>query len=70
MNCTIVGFAKAMLHAAGLTQGFWKEVAAMATHVRNRAPSRVIDWMSSIEKLTGKAPDISYFRVFGCKAYV
>jgi transposase InsO family protein len=35
MNRTLVGSAKSMLHAAGLSQGFWLEAVATANHVRN-----------------------------------
>lgn len=70
MNRTIGGSAKSMLHAAGLSFGFWVEAVSTANYTRNRCPSRVIGWISPLEKLTGKAPEISHLRVFGCKAFV
>ena len=29
-----------------------------------------LDWSPSISKWNGKTPDVSYFKVFGCLAYV
>src|SRR5882762_8478461 len=58
-----------MLHTAGLSYGFWVEAVRTASHVRNRSPSRVIDWKTPHEMLLSQAPDISYLRVFGCKAF-
>jgi hypothetical protein len=69
-NRTIVGSGKSMLHSTGLTYGFWVEAIRTAAHVRNRSPSRVIDWKTPHEMLTGRKPDISYFRIFGCKGFV
>ena len=68
-NRTIIGSAKSMLHTAGLSYGFWVEAVRTASHVRNRSPSRVIDWKTPHDMLLSQAPDISYLRVFGCKAF-
>lgn len=68
-NRTIVEAAKSLLHAAGMSYGFWEEAVKTAVHVRNRAPKKALDWRTSIEVLTGEKPDVSYFRVFGCLAY-
>jgi transposase InsO family protein len=69
-NRTVVGAAKAMLLTAGLSFGFWVEAVRTAAHVRNRCPSRVIDWKTPHQMVTGRVPDISYLRIFGCKAYI
>jgi Reverse transcriptase (RNA-dependent DNA polymerase)/Integrase core domain len=69
-NRTLVESAKSMLHAAGLSYGFWGEAVRTAAHVRNRSPIKSTDWKTPHEMLTGRVPDISYLRIFGCKAYV
>lgn len=69
INRTLVEAAKSMLHAAGLSDGFWEEAVKTAVHVRNRAPHRGLGWRTPVEVLTGKKPDVSYFRVFGCLVY-
>lgn len=49
---------------------FWKLACETAVHVNNRTPSQRLKWKTPIEMFTGKKPDLSYFRVFGCKAFV
>ena len=68
-NRTIVGAARALLQSAGMSNMFWESAISTAVHVRNRAPSRVNNYVSPHEKLFGQAPDISYLRTFGCLAY-
>lgn len=41
-----------------------------AVHVYNRQPARRLKWDTPITAWSGKIPDIKYFHVFGCKAYV
>ena len=36
----------------------------------NRTPTAVIHGMTPEEKFTGKKPDLSHLKVFGCLAYV
>jgi hypothetical protein len=70
-NCTILDKARAMLHSAGLSLGFWECAVDTAVHTYNRTPTRTIGWCTPHELWTdGHVPDVSYFRIFGCKAYV
>src|SRR5712671_19873 len=70
-NCTIMDKAMSMLHNAGLTYGFWEHAVCTATHIYNRSPIRSLKWRTPHEIWSGgHTPDVSYFRVFGCKAYV
>ena len=70
-NRTIMEKARAMLHSAGLSLGFWEFAVDTAVHIYNRTPSRTINWRTPHELWSaGHTPDVSYFRVFGCKAYV
>jgi transposase InsO family protein len=69
-NRTIMDKAMAMLHTAGLPNGFWELAISTAVHVYNRTPSRTIKWQTPIETWNGQIPDVSYFRVFGCKGYM
>ena len=68
-NCTVAEAARAMLQSARMTNGFWECAVATATHVRNRAPTRVNEYKSPHERLHGQKPDLSYLRTFGCLAY-
>ena len=67
---TIVEKAEAMRHYAGLSEGFWKLAVETAVHIYNRQPIRRANWATPMELWNGKVPDVSYFRVFGCLAYV
>jgi len=70
-NRTIMDKAMSMLHTAGLPNGFWEFALASAAHIYNRTPSRMLKWRTPIETWsTGHVPDVSYFRVFGCKGYM
>jgi hypothetical protein len=70
-NRTIMEKACAMLHSAGLSLGFWEFAVDTAVHIYNRTPSHTIDWQTPYEVWSaGHTPDVSYFCVFGCKAYV
>jgi hypothetical protein len=60
-----------MLHGASLSNGFWEYAICAATHTYNRTPSRGLQWHTPHECWdAGHVPDVSYFRVFGCKAYM
>ena len=67
---TIQNKAEAMRHHAGLSNGFWKLAVETAVHIYNRQPLRRHNWKAPITVWDGTIPDVSYFRVFGCKAYV
>ena len=70
-NRTILDKARALLHGAGLSLGFWECAVDTAVHTYNRTPTRTIGWRTPHELWAdGHVPDVSYFRVFGCKAYV
>jgi len=70
-NRTILDKARAMMHSAGLSLGFWEYAVDTAVHTYNRTPTRTIEWRTPHELWTnGHVPDVSYFRVFGSKAYV
>ena len=59
-----------MLHHAGLSHGFWQLAVACAVHLYNRTPMRRLKWRAPITVWNGTVPDVSYLRVFGCKAFV
>ena len=68
-NCTIMD--KAMLHQAGLSNGFWEHTVSTVVHIYNCTPIWSLEWKTPHEKWNpGKVSDVSYFCVFGCKAYM
>jgi transposase InsO family protein len=68
-NRTIMEKGTSMLHHAGLSLGFWETAVATAVHIYNRTPTRSNQWRAPLQLWDGTKPDVSYFRVYGCKAY-
>jgi hypothetical protein len=69
-NRTILEKAEAMRHHACLSPSFWQDSVETALHIYNCQPMRRIDWKPPITLWDGTKPNVSYFRTFGCLAYV
>lgn len=67
MNRTLVERAKCMLFDAQLAKQFWAEALAAAAYVINRSPTKSINGKTPMELWTGKKPNLSNLRVFGCE---
>lgn len=52
-----------------LTNGFWAEAVNTATYLKNRSPTKCLDYKTPFEALFGFKPAVSHVRVFGCKAF-
>ena len=59
-----------MCQTTCLPPSFWQDAVGTALHIYNRQPMHRLDWLPPISKWNGKIPDVSYFKVFGCLAYV
>ena len=69
-NKTLITLARAMLDDYGTSEKFWAEAINTACHASNRVyPHRLLK-KTPYELITGKKPNISYFRVFGCKCFI
>ncbi|WVZ89077.1 LOW QUALITY PROTEIN: hypothetical protein U9M48_035533 [Paspalum notatum var. saurae] len=69
-NRTLITLARSMLDEYGTSEKFWAEAINTASYASNRFyPHRLID-KTPYELLNGRKPNISYFRVFGCKYYI
>lgn len=53
LNRTLVERARCMLFDASLSKGYWAEAIETAAYIINRSPSRVLNYMTPEEKLTG-----------------
>ena len=62
--------ARTMLIASCLPRNFWTEAINTACYILNRVLIRPITSKTPYELLKGVKPNISYFRVFGCKCFV
>lgn len=69
-NRTLVEGVISMLTQAKLPSTFWGYALHALVHTRNRSPTAALDGITPFESLIGLKPDASYFRIFGCLAYV
>ncbi len=68
-NRTIMECATSMILTQGLGLEFWGEVVNTAVYIKNRCPTKALDSKTPQEAWSGKKPDVSHLRVFGCKAF-
>jgi hypothetical protein len=59
-----------MLNEKNLSNYFWAKVVTTVVYIMNQTPIATVHGMTPKEKFTGKKPDVSHLRVFGCIAYV
>jgi len=59
-----------MLNEKNLPNYFWAKAIAIIVYIMNQTPTIAVDGMTPEEKFTGKKPDVSHLKVFGCIAYV
>jgi hypothetical protein len=68
-NRTIMECARSMILAQGLGLEFWGEAMNTAVYIKNRCPTKALDSKTPQEAWSGRKPDVSHLRVFGCKAF-
>jgi hypothetical protein len=69
-NKTLITLARAMLDDYGTPERFWAEAINMVCHAINRFYLHQLLEKTPYELLVGRKPNISYFRVFGCKCFI
>ena len=62
--------ARSMLSEYNVSDSFWAEAINTACHASNRLYCHRFHNKTPYELLIGRKPNISYFRVFGCKCYI
>jgi transposase InsO family protein len=69
-NRTLITMARTMLDEYNVHEKFWAEAVNTACYASNRLfPHRLLK-KTPYELIVGRKPNISYFRVFGCKCYI
>jgi hypothetical protein len=68
-NRTLIDMARSMLAEFHSPYNFWAEAISTACHSSNRLYLRKGLNKTPYEILSGNKPNISYFRVFGCKCF-
>jgi hypothetical protein len=69
-NQTLLDMARTMLDEYNTPDRFWAEAINTACYSINRLYLHRILKKISYELLTGKKPNVSYFRVFGSKCFI
>jgi hypothetical protein len=69
-NRTLLDMASTMLDEYKTSDRFWAEAVNTACYAINRLYLHRILKKTSYELLTGKKPNVSYFRVFGSKCFI
>jgi hypothetical protein len=69
-NRTLLDMARTMLDEYKTSDRFWAEAINTACYSINRLYLHRILKKTSYELLTGKKPNVSYFRVFGSKCFI
>jgi hypothetical protein len=69
-NRTLLDMARTMLDEYKTSDRFWAEAVNTACYANNRLYLHRILKKTSYELLTGKKPNVSYFRVFGSKCFI
>ncbi len=68
-NRTIMECARNMILAQGLELEFWGKVLNTVVYIKNRCPSKALNSKTPQEAWSGRKPNVSHLRVFGCKAF-
>ncbi|RVW47390.1 Retrovirus-related Pol polyprotein from transposon RE1 [Vitis vinifera] len=69
-NKTLQEMARTMLNENNLPKYFWAEAVNTSCYVLNRILLRPILKKTPYELWKNKKPNISYFKVFGCKSFI
>ena len=57
-----------MLKGKNLSNGFWVEAVSTVVYLKNRSPTRSLEFKTPFEALYGYKPAVKHLRIFGCKA--
>jgi hypothetical protein len=69
-NRTLIEMSRSMLDEYNVSDSFWAEAVNTACHASNRLYCHRFFNKTPYELLNRRKPNISYFRVFGCKCYI
>lgn len=68
-NRSVVEKARAMLQQANMPKKFWNEAIRVAAYIINRSLSPNFEEKTPVEIWSGRKPNVSNLRVFGCMGY-
>ena len=70
MNRTLLEKVRCLLSKSGLSKKFWGEALYTACYLINRSPSVPLKGRCPEHVFTGRKPNLSHLRVFGCSAFI
>ncbi|KAK4258396.1 hypothetical protein QN277_007851 [Acacia crassicarpa] len=68
-NRTLLDMARSMLKGKHIPRTFWAEAVQCAAYLLNRCPTKSVKYKTPDEAWSGRKPDVSHLRIFGCIAY-
>lgn len=69
-NRTLIECVRSLAIDMDIPASFWDELVLTANYILNRCSTRALKESTPHEHLLGRKPNLSYFRVVGCVAYV
>jgi Reverse transcriptase (RNA-dependent DNA polymerase)./Integrase core domain. len=69
-NRTLLEMARCLLIQSGLPSSFWAEAVSTANYIRNRCPTKSLNGHTPYEAWTGRTPNVSHFKEFGCNVFI
>jgi hypothetical protein len=69
-NMHITEVVRALMADKSMPHHYWAEAIATAVYIMNKTPIVTMHGMTPEEKYSGRKPDLSHLKVFGCIAYV
>jgi hypothetical protein len=69
-NRTIMESIKTMIHDQYLPMHLWDEATRTSVYVQNRLSHRALGFKTPEEMFTGKKPEVSHLKIFGCPVFV
>jgi transposase InsO family protein len=69
-NRHIVEVVYALMADKSMPHHYWAEAVTTTVYIMNRTPTATVHGMTPEEKYSGRKPDLSHLKVFGCIAYV
>ena len=61
---------KTMIHDQDLPMHLWDEATRTTVYVQNRLSHSALGFKTPEEMYTGKKPEVSHLKIFGCPVYV
>ena len=61
---------KTMMYDQYFPMHLWEEVARTIVYVQNRISYNALRFKTPEEMLTGKNPEVSHLKIFGCRVYI